>query len=149
VATKVVHLGDQLESVNLPRERASEAATLMRHLADFLQPGSILLSDLFREKEKLFEAAEVIQKLQTIAQDLTSGASPSKFDPAVKKINQKYDEIERMLIEEFVSAQTREDHERMKQIAHILYNFKGYSQCVDLFIEQSQRVIILQPINNT
>jgi len=138
----VVHLGDQLESVNLPRERASEAATLMRHLADFLQPGTILLSDLFREKEKLFEAAEVIQKLQTIAQDLTNagGTSPSKFDGAVKKINQKYDEIERMLIEEFVSAQTREDHERMKTIAHILYNFKGYSQCVDLFIEQSQRV---------
>jgi len=68
-----------LESVNLPRERASEAAKLMRHLADFLQPGTILLSDLFRDPEKLFEAAEIIQKLQTIAQDLVSGGSTVKL----------------------------------------------------------------------
>lgn len=79
VATKVVHLGDQLESVNLPRERASEAAKLLKHLADFLQPGTVLLSDLFRDKEKLFEAAEIIQKLQTIAQDLsTTGATSAR-----------------------------------------------------------------------
>ncbi len=80
VATKVVHLGDQLESVNLPRERASEAAKLLKHLADFLQPGTVLLSDLFRDKEKLFEAAEIIQKLQTIAQDLsTTGATSARY----------------------------------------------------------------------
>ena len=78
VATKVVHLGDQLESVNLPRERANEAAKLMKHLADFLQPGSILLSDLFRDKDKLFEAAEIIQKLHMIAQDLSSGGTSEK-----------------------------------------------------------------------
>ncbi|OXA59892.1 exocyst complex component 5 [Folsomia candida] len=139
VATKVVHLGDQLESVNLPRQRTSEAAKLMKHLADFLQPGTILLSDIFRDKEKLYDAAEIIQKLQIIAQDLSSsGSSSAKFDAAVKKINQKYDEIERMLIEDFVNAQVIDDRDKMKQITHILYNFKGYSQCVNAFIQQSQ-----------
>ncbi len=64
----------------------------------------------------------------------------SRFVVACKKINQKYDEIERALIEEFVAAQVVEDRDRMKQIAHILYNFKGYSQCVNAFIEQSQIV---------
>ena len=49
----------------------------MKHLTDFLQPGSVLLSDVFRDKDRLFEAAEVIQKLQTIAQDLTSGGATS------------------------------------------------------------------------
>ncbi len=63
-----------------------------------------------------------------------------RFDAAVKKINQKYDEIERMLIEDFVSAQVIDDRDKMKQIAHILYNFKGYSQCVNAFIQQSQVV---------
>jgi hypothetical protein len=72
-------LGDQLESVNLPRERTNEAAKLMRHLADFLQPGTILLSDIFRDKEQLYEAAEIIQKLQIIAQDLSSGGSSTKY----------------------------------------------------------------------
>lgn len=49
----------------------------MKHLADFLQPGTILLSDIFRDKEKLYDAAEIIQKLQIIAQDLSSSGSSS------------------------------------------------------------------------
>ena len=79
VATKVVHLGDQLESVNLPRERANEAAKLMKHLADFLQPGNLLLSEMFGDSdEHLFEAAEIIQKLQMVAQDLSSSGTSEK-----------------------------------------------------------------------
>ena len=36
VATKVVHLGDQLEGVNTPRARAVEAQRLMSYLSEFL-----------------------------------------------------------------------------------------------------------------
>ena len=36
VATKVVHLGDQLEGVNTPRTRAVEAQRLMNYLSEFL-----------------------------------------------------------------------------------------------------------------
>lgn len=39
VATKVIHLGDQLESVNTPRSRAVQAQRLMNHFAEFLTPG--------------------------------------------------------------------------------------------------------------
>ena len=35
VATKVIHLGDQLESVNTPRSRGCEALKLMRHFEPF------------------------------------------------------------------------------------------------------------------
>lgn len=50
---------------------------------------------------KLFEAADIIQKLQLVAQELPS----AKFSGAQKQIAQKYDEIERSLIEEFAKAQ--------------------------------------------
>lgn len=56
------------------------------------------------------------------------------------RIDRKYDEMERILIEEFVVAQRKEDLCRMKEIADVLSQFKGYSQCVDAFIEQSQSV---------
>jgi recyclin-1 len=36
VATKVVHLGDQLEGVNIPRARAVEAQKLMNFFSEFL-----------------------------------------------------------------------------------------------------------------
>lgn len=81
----------------------------------------------------------MIQKLQLVAQELPS----SKFEMAQKEIGLKYDEIERSLIEEFATAQIQQDRRRMKDIAAILAHFKGYSQCVDAFIEQSQMVIYL------
>lgn len=83
---------------------------------------------------QLDEAADVIQKLHLIAQELPS----DKFDSAKKKISAKYDEIERSLIEEFARAHSGEDAVRMKELASMLSHFKGYSQCVDAFIEQSQ-----------
>lgn len=42
VATKVIHLGDQLESVNTPRSRAVQAQKLMNHFAEFLTPGPVM-----------------------------------------------------------------------------------------------------------
>lgn len=36
VATKVVHVGDQLESINTPRTRVVEAKNTMTHFRDFL-----------------------------------------------------------------------------------------------------------------
>lgn len=83
---------------------------------------------------QLFEAADIIQKLYAISQDLPV----EKFAEAKKKIGSKYDEIERELIEEFASVQRSGDIEKMKHIAGILSQFKGYSQCVDAYIEQSQ-----------
>jgi hypothetical protein len=63
-----------------------------------------------------------------------------RFEKAKKKIATKYDEIERSLIEEFVKAHRSDDKGRMNEIATILSHFKGYPQCVDAFIEQSQMV---------
>jgi Exocyst complex component Sec10. len=52
VATKVLHLGDQLESVNTPRARAVEAQKLMNHFAEFLSPGP-LLAEVFTDKARV------------------------------------------------------------------------------------------------
>lgn len=52
VATKVLHLGDQLESVNTPRARAVEAQKLMNHFAEFLSPGP-LLAEVFTDKTRV------------------------------------------------------------------------------------------------
>jgi hypothetical protein len=80
------------------------------------------------------EAADIIQKLYLVAQDLPA----DKFGVAKKKIETKYDEVERNLIEEFAVAQNEENIIKMKDLAKIMSQFKGYSQCVDVYIEQSQ-----------
>lgn len=48
VATKVVHLGDQLEGVNTPRARDDEAQKLIKYFAKFTDEGP-LDDDLFTD----------------------------------------------------------------------------------------------------
>lgn len=135
VAKKIIHLGVQLENVNTPRSRIVEAQILLGHIMEFMVPGPTV-SDLFTNEERLEEAADKIQKLYTIAQDLPA----DRFEEVRKKIETKYDKIEMKLIEEFVISQKCNDVEGMRKLAAILSQFKGYSQCVDAYIEQSQAV---------
>ena len=51
VATKVVHLGDQLEGVNTPRARAEEAKKLIEYFSEFLDdygPKAEVFNDPFQ-----------------------------------------------------------------------------------------------------
>jgi hypothetical protein len=138
VATKVLHLGDQLDSVNGPRARVVDAQNLMTHLNEFITTGP-LTSGTFTDPGRIDEAAEIVQKLYLISQDLPS----PKFEGLKRKIERKYDETERALIEEFSTAQRRDDFKRMKEIASVLSQFKGYPQCVDAYIERSQAGCLL------
>uniref|UniRef100_A0A182N5R4 Exocyst complex component 5 n=1 Tax=Anopheles dirus TaxID=7168 RepID=A0A182N5R4_9DIPT len=133
VAGKVIHLGEQLQNVNMPRSRAVEAQLLLNHMTEFLTPGPIV-NDIYSDKGKLYEAADIIQKLFQISQDLPA----QRFANAKKKIESKYDDVEMQLIEEFATAQKMENTERMKELSDILSQFKGYTQVIDVYIEQSQ-----------
>ncbi|CAG9766397.1 unnamed protein product [Ceutorhynchus assimilis] len=138
VATKVLHLGDQLDSVNGPRARVVDAQKLMTHLSEFLSNGP-LTSSIFNDPYRIDEAADVIQKLFLISQDLPS----PKFENVKRKIERTYSDIEKALIEDFVRAMSKEDLVRMRAIANVLSQFKGYSQCVDAYIDQSQAGCLL------
>ena len=145
VATKVVHLGDQLESVNAPRSRAVAALNLMRHFEEFID-GETSTSPIFTDKSRLHEAADIIQKLQLTAQELPSGTTSSKseFAEAKRRIDAKYSEVESALIEEFVKSHRSNDKQRMKDLALILSGFKSYNACVDAFIEQQVQLKVSQ-----
>jgi hypothetical protein len=136
VSAKVVYLGDQLEGVNTPRARAVEAQKLMTRFARFLRTDDDATDD--DTDDDLHDAADVIQKLQLIAGELPSG---QRFDAARALIARKYDSIERQLIEAFVGAHREDDRTRMRAIAATLVHFKGFSQCVDAFIETQQTAL--------
>ncbi|GBP48372.1 Exocyst complex component 5 [Eumeta japonica] len=135
---RALDVGDKLGAARAPRARAAAARDLLSYLTQFMSPGPVL-NDLFNDSNRLNEAADVIQKLYTISQELP----PDKFEVAKKKIEAKYDEIERNLIEEFVKAQNNANMDKMKEIANIMTNFKSYSQCVDAYIETSQMTALM------
>ena len=51
VATKVVHLGDQLENINTPRQRAQEAEQVMKYFEEFHSDKEV--SPIFTNPEKV------------------------------------------------------------------------------------------------
>lgn len=73
----------------------------------------------------------MIQKLASISQELDK----DKFANVQSRITHKYDEIERLLIDEFIKCH---DKKKMKEIAKILSEFKGYTHCLDAFVERLQ-----------
>uniref|UniRef100_A0A8C5AL07 Exocyst complex component 5 n=1 Tax=Gadus morhua TaxID=8049 RepID=A0A8C5AL07_GADMO len=143
VATKVCHLGDQLEGVNTPRQRAVEAQRLMTYFNEFLD--GELRSDVFHNPEKIKEAADIIQKLHLIAQELPF----DRFADVKAKIASKYHDLERQLIQEFTAAQRRGEIGRMREVAAVLLHFKGYAHCVDVYIKQCQEAHVKEKLDGT
>uniref|UniRef100_A0A8C9S261 Exocyst complex component 5 n=1 Tax=Scleropages formosus TaxID=113540 RepID=A0A8C9S261_SCLFO len=143
VATKVCHLGDQLEGVNTPRQRAVEAQRIMTYFNEFLD--GELRSDVFNNPDKIKEAADIIQKLHLIAQELPF----DRFSDVKAKIASKYHDLERQLIQEFTAAQRRGDIKRMQEVAAVLLHFKGYAHCVDVYIKQCQESHVKDKLEET
>ena len=120
--------------VHEPRARAFDALQMMRHFDEFLaeQPlhsavftdpdrVKIIIKKILFLKFKLLESAEIITKLSSIAQELDK----NRFQTVQMRISHKYDEIEQLLIEEFIRSH---DRKRMREIAVILSEFKGFSK---------------------
>lgn len=141
VANKVHYLGQQLEQINRPRSRATEAYKLLKQFGEFLDTSyNPNATFSISNKKAFFEDADVIHKLYLISQELPK---TDKFEKPREKIEQKYNLMERELIEEFVRSYRCDDKSTMKEIASIMSNFKGYNQCIDAFIEQSLMGVII------
>lgn len=91
---------------------------------------------IFSDPFQLQQAADIIQKLYLIALELPHG---EKFNSARNKIAEKYNHVEKELIEEFRTAHHDGDVKKMKKVASVLSNFKGYGQCIEAFIEMSMK----------
>eukprot|EP00050_Salpingoeca_kvevrii_P003489 m.225668 g.225668 ORF g.225668 m.225668 type:complete len:703 (-) comp10836_c5_seq6:55-2163(-) len=126
VATKVVHVGDQLEGVETKRARCVDATRLMKHFAAFSSPSGELLEPL-ESLEDLFDSADIIQKLQFIAAELPQ----EKFALAKERIEEKLAEVEMLLLSGFRASFG--DRSEMRQYAHALYAFKRYVECTEEF----------------
>nr|XP_039272954.1 exocyst complex component 5-like [Styela clava] len=131
VATKVVHLGDQLEGVNTPRAHAAEAHQLMQYFDEFLT--GKLTSEVLTNQYRVREAAEIVHKLHLIAQELPY----DRFSEVKGRIVSKYHQIEEELIDEFKEAHRNGEVKKMQELASTLSLFTGYQHCIDAFIDEN------------
>lgn len=71
-----------------------------------------------------------------------------RFNEAKARIENKYNEIEVKLIQRFHQAFFSSDIKEMKKYLNILSNFKGYQSCVNEFIKNLQKVILINTTIN-
>jgi len=131
VATKVVHLGDQLENISVPRQRVQETEQVMKYFDEF-QPGKEL-SPVFNDPKKLHEAAAIIYQLLMVADELPK----EKFERSQRKIQEKYSAIESDLQKEFINSYKKNDVEGMAKCAKTLLPFKNYHLCYEVLIKMA------------
>eukprot|EP00051_Salpingoeca_urceolata_P018450 m.258867 g.258867 ORF g.258867 m.258867 type:complete len:724 (-) comp19199_c1_seq1:35-2206(-) len=131
VATKIVHVGDQLEGANAKRSRSVGASRLMKHFEAFMEDDADLLppfDDL--ENSNLHDAADLIQKLQFVVSELPA----QRFQRVKHRVDVVFEEVESRLRAAF--RESFDDHDELKLLAYTLYPFKIYSVCLLDFIKE-------------
>lgn len=141
LADNLHDLTQQLLIKDRPKKGAEDAYKLLKQFGEFLDMSYDPNVNFAKgDKNAMFEDSDIIHKLYMISLELPK---TEKFDRIRERIEQKYDLMERELIEEFVRAYRRDDKSQMKRIASLMFNFKGYNQCIDAFIEQSLMGVIV------
>jgi hypothetical protein len=133
VATKVVYLGDQLESANVRRNRAEEAKDILTYLEEFKEKTG--LADIFQEPHRIHQGAAAIVKLNNLANELPPSVEHLEVR---KKIAAKYAAIQRECIRQFIAALRIEEIDRMKKFATTLTLFSsGYQDCMKAYVDET------------
>ncbi|XP_064403702.1 exocyst complex component 5-like [Halichondria panicea] len=131
VSTKVVHLGDQLESLNHRRMRAVEAQSLMTYLGEFEEKSKPSIP-MFTDPARKLDAADLIFKLYTLSRELPS---EKKYTNVKQNINAKFAETESQLVDGFIDSLQSLDTRRMKEYAQALQSFNlGTARVVENYI---------------
>ena len=128
VATKAMHIGDRLEAVNRQRERTIEAKSMMVYFEQF-EEGTP--DKVFTDRAQIHRGAELIHKLSNLASEL--GAS-TKLAQARTAIQHTYADIEQRVMEMFAEAREQRNYTAMKECAESLYAFKGYTKCMETYV---------------
>lgn len=134
VSTKVVHLGDQLESSNNRRMRSMEAQNLMKYLTEFEAKSKPLLP-VFTDSSKKMEAADLVFKLHTLVGELPD---TDQYRKVKGHISEKYADVEGTLVDEFIESHCALDTRRMKMYAKALQPFPyGSSKVIENYIHHN------------
>eukprot|EP01134_Creolimax_fragrantissima_P008580 CFRG8580T1 len=134
VSSKTAVVGDQLNTLNTRRMRAAEARSIMTHFKAFDCPQGQTpqLGELFSNPDKVHEATGILHKLNALASELTE----DRYRLTKQRIINKCNEVEQTLLHQFSQAYNLGDMETMKKCATTLSQSKGFSQCMDLYINQ-------------
>ncbi|VDL58011.1 unnamed protein product [Hymenolepis diminuta] len=137
VSGKFIHLGDQLERRNVPRESLKEARQLILEFSKFLGAGGGTFANISvnsqADESKLIEKTANIRALSALCLELPDD---KRFLGAKQRITVASQNLENLLVKWFRHNFAAENDNMMRRIADVLSYSRSQSGCAEVFIDE-------------
>ncbi|KAI8063627.1 exocyst complex component Sec10-like protein [Gongronella butleri] len=134
VGKTAVRIGEQLETLDRQRSRASESQDVIEYFMEF-QDGHSERLDILRYEsgeEGQFKAAVIARRLNAVAKNVDND---TKARDAIEKFCESF---EKEMLEEFDKAYRDGDPRVMAHHARVLFEFNGGTSCVQTYVNQHE-----------
>lgn len=143
VTTKIDPLGQSLNKITNSRDRSTETIFLIRAYHGFFTKGGYepleKLNDSPNFDDKI-KCAKTCVNLLTLAKKIVSSEIPqtSQCVTNIEKFNEYF---ETELLKKFENHFERDEYDKMREIASILYEFNGGATVVQIFVSKNDFVL--------
>ncbi|KAF7721082.1 Exocyst complex component 5 [Apophysomyces ossiformis] len=133
VGKTAIRVGEQLETIDKQRSRASESRDIIEYFMEF-QEGSSERLDMLRQggDEGQLKAAVIGRRLNAVAKEVDNDIQARV---AIEKFCEKF---EKEMLEEFDRAYKDGDPRVMSHCAKVLFEFNGGASCVQIYVNQHE-----------
>lgn len=134
VGRTAIRIGEQLESLDRQRTRASETHDLIEYYYMFARQDTKRLDQLRKEggREGRLKAATVLRRLNVISREVDIEGSAETREA----IERYCEQFERDMLKLFDKYYRRSDPKLMSHIAHVLQRFNGGMSCIHIYVNQ-------------
>ncbi|RIA92225.1 exocyst complex component Sec10-like protein [Glomus cerebriforme] len=136
VGNTAIRIGEQLETIDRQRLRASESKELIEYFMAFNRNDIAQLENLRtqRGKDGQFKAATIARRLNAIAKEVDIPGG----EAARSRIEKYCEVLEKELLEQFDKAYRQRDKNTMQHCAKTLQEFNGCESCIKLYVNQHE-----------
>ncbi|CAO3611897.1 unnamed protein product [Cunninghamella echinulata] len=134
VGKTAVRIGEQLETLDKQRSRATESRDVIEYFMEFQEGHSERLDILRYESgdEGQYKAAVIARRLNAVAKEVDNDA---KVRIGIEKFCESF---EKEMLEQFDKAYREGDPRVMQHCARVLFEFNGGSSCVQTYVNQHE-----------
>lgn len=134
VGRTAIRIGEQLESLDRQRTRASETHDLIEYYYLFARGDTSRLDALRTDggKEGRLKAAMILRRLAVISREVDIRSSAETRDA----IDRYCEQFEREMLRLFDKHYRRSDPKMMSHVAQVLHTFNGGASCIQIYVNQ-------------
>ncbi|GAN09236.1 exocyst complex component Sec10 [Mucor ambiguus] len=133
VGKTAIRIGEQLETIDKERSKASESRDIIEYFMEF-QDGNTERLDTLRQggEEGQLKTAIIARRLNAVAKEVDNDANAKV---AIEKFCESF---EKEILEEFDKAYEEGDPRVMAHCAKVLFEFNGGASCVQIYVNQHE-----------